>query len=423
MANTLLASRTAQATGLLRFDVTAAGSLAAPRLGGSVSLAGGGFIDPQTNLRLQDISLDAALEGQQVVLRSFRAAVPAGGSITAAGTVSLAPGNAADVTVRFDRVRYTDGTFIATTLDGELRLLGPATGGGGVLSGDINLGRTEISVAEGLGANALAVLEEVRHVHTPTGVETTLSRAGLDTPRTPQSTGQRGLETNIRINAPNQIFVRGRGLDVELGGSLRVRGPTNDLAPVGEFTMRRGRLEVLGQRITFDQGSLQLIGNLDPQINFVARTRSGEVTAIITVTGRVSSPEIAFSSEPPLPEDEVLARVIFNRSVANLSAFQIAQLAVAAAELAGGGGGPGILSQLRSATGFDDLDVITEEDGSTAVRAGRYIDDNIYLDVQAETGGETRAQINLDITDNFTVRGSVESDGNSTLGIFFQRDY
>ncbi len=49
--------------------------------------------------------------------------------------------------------------------------------------------------------------------------------------------------------------------------------------------------------------------------------------------------------------------------------------------------------------------------------------DNIYLDVQAETGGETRAQINLDVNDNFTVRGSVESDGNSTLGVFFQRDY
>ncbi len=423
VANTLLAERTAQATGLLRFDVTAAGSVASPRLGGSVALAGGGFVDPQTNLRLQDISLDAALEGQQVTLRSFRAAVPAGGAITASGTISLAAGNPADMTVRFDRVRYTDGAFIATTLDGQLRLNGPTTGGGGILSGEINLGRTEISVAEGLGANAQRVLDEVAHVNTPPGVAQTLLRARVGDPTTPQPSGRRGLTTDIQINAPNQIFVRGRGLDVELGGSLRVEGPTNDLAPVGQFTMRRGRLEVLGQRITFDQGSLKLVGNLDPQIDFVARTRSGDVTAIVTVTGRVSSPEIAFSSEPPLPEDEVLAQVIFNRSVANLSPFQIAQLAVAAAELAGGGGGPGILSQLRDATGFDDLDVVTDETGETAVRAGRYIDDNIYLDVQTETTGDTRAQINLDVTDEFTVRGSVASDGNSTLGIFFERDY
>ena len=110
------------------------------------------------------------------------------------------------------------------------------------------------------------------------------------------------------------------------------------------------------------------------------------MTAIVTVDGRVSSPEIQFSSEPPLPQDEVLARVLFNRATQNLSAFQLAQLAAAAAELAGGGG-PGIMSQLRGATGLDDLDIITEEDGSTAVRAGKYLDENIYLDVQTDTDG------------------------------------
>ena len=70
----------------------------------------------------------------------------------------------------------------------------------------------------------------------------------------------------------------------------------------------------------------------------------------------------------------MLARVLFNRATADLSAFQLAQLAAAAAELAGGGGGPGIMSQIRGATGLDDLDIITQEDGATAVRAGRYIE-------------------------------------------------
>lgn len=422
LANALLADRVAQATGLLRFDLTARGSVAAPQLAGSASLAGGTFIDPLSNVRLQDISLDAGFQGQQVTLRSFRAAVPAGGSISAAGTVSLAAGYDADMRLRFDQVRYTDGSFVATTIDGELRLLGPAAGGARV-SGEINLGRTELSVAEGLGQNALQTLEEIAHVNTPPGVEQTLQRARVGTPGERQDRGGPVYDINVRVNAPNQIFLRGRGLDVELGGSLRVTGSTNDVVPVGQFNLRRGRLDILGQRITFEEGSLRLVGNLDPEIHFVARTRSADVTAIVTVSGRASSPDITFSSVPPLPQDEVLARVIFNRSVANLSPFQIAQLAAAAADLAGGGGGAGIIGQLRSAIGFDDLDIVTDEDGETAVRAGRYIDDNIYLDVQAEVDGDTRAQINLDVTDNFTVRGSVASDGNSTIGVFFERDY
>ena len=143
----------------------------------------------------------------------------------------------------------------------------------------------------------------------------------------------------------------------------------------------------------------------------------------MTVEGRVSAPEITFSSEPPLPQDEVLARVLFNRATADLSAFQLAQLAAAAAELAGGGGGPGIMSQIRGATGLDDLDIITTEEGGTAVRAGRYLNENVYLDVQSDTRGESQAAVNLEVNRNVTARASVGSDGNTTFGVFFERDY
>jgi len=424
IANALLEERTAQATGLLRFDLHASGAVNAPRLAGSANLEGGTFIDPQTNVRLQDIGLAASFDGQTVTLQRLRATAAQGGEITASGTISLAAGNPADLEANFNGVRYTDGSFASTTIDGRLRLRGPATGGGGVISGRIDLGRTEISVAEGLGGPTLQTLQEVRHVNTPAGVQQTLDRARVGEPNPPQPSGRRGLVADVRINAPNQIFVRGRGLDVELGGALTLTGPIDDIAPVGQFDMRRGRLDILGQRITFDEGSLRLIGNYDPEINFVARTSHGGVTAIVTVTGRVSAPDIQFSSQPPLPQDEVLARLIFNQPVNRLSPFQIAQLAAAAAELAGGGGGgPGILEHLRSATGFDDLDIVTADDGETAVRAGRYIDDNIYVDVEAEASGDTRAQINLDITDDLSIRGSVATDGNTGLGIFFERDY
>ena len=48
--------------------------------------------------------------------------------------------------------------------------------------------------------------------------------------------------------------MRGRGLDAELGGSVRLTGPVTNIQPVGGFSMIRGRLSILGQRITFDEG-------------------------------------------------------------------------------------------------------------------------------------------------------------------------
>ena len=57
------------------------------------------------------------------------------------------------------------------------------------------------------------------------------------------------------------------------------------------------------------------------------------------------------------------------------------------------------------------------------MRAGKYLDDNIYLDVQTDTDGDSRAEINLDLSDSVTARGSVGSDGNTTIGLFYERDY
>jgi translocation and assembly module TamB len=276
-------------------------------------------------------------------------------------------------------------------------------------------------VAEGLGVGGQEMLQQVTHIRPPARVAETLRRASIGAPNTPQA-GRGALTLNLRITAPNQIFVRGRGLDVELGGELRLTGPTNAIVPVGQFDLRRGRLDLIGQRIEFQEGSLQLVGDLDPRINFVARTRSGDVTAIVTVTGRASSPDIVFSSEPPLPEDEVLSHILFNRATQNLSPFQAAQLAAAAAELAGQGGN-GLISQIRQSLGFDDLDIITDEDGDTAVRAGRYLSDEVYLDVQTAADGESRIELTYEINERLTARGSVGSDGNTTLGIFFERDF
>jgi translocation and assembly module TamB len=424
LADAALADRPAQLAGRVEFNVAATGTLADPQLSGPVTIAGATFVDTATNLRLDGIALDAVLQGRSMVVNSFSARSVLGGTISGAGSIGLDPaaGFPLDLQVVLNSFGYTDGTFLSTRLDGALSLTGPIPGGAGQVAGTIDLDVTEISVAEGLGTTGALALEAVDHRNPPPGVRETLARARLDEPTAGRQTGAPGITLDIVVRAPNQIFVRGRGLDVELGGDLRVTGPITDIQPVGEFSLIRGRLGILGQRIDFEEGSLQLVGNLDPVILFVAQTVTDEATAIITVSGRVSQPDIRLSSVPDLPEDEVLALLIFNRSAQQLSPFQIAQLAAAAAELAGAGGN-GLLAQFRGAFGLDDLDIVTEDDGTAAVRAGRYIDDNIYLDVQTGTGGDTRVTINLDVTRNVTARGSVDTDGNSTIGIFYGRDY
>ena len=98
---------------------------------------------------------------------------------------------------------------------------GPLVGGGGMLSGGIDIGRTEISVAEGLGANAQARAGTGDPRPTPAGGAGDAERAQIgDAARRAAERPARGDRRSTCASARrNQIFVRGRGLDVELGGA------------------------------------------------------------------------------------------------------------------------------------------------------------------------------------------------------------
>ncbi len=65
---------------------------------------------------------------------------------------------------------------------------------------------------------------------------------------------------DVVIDAPSRIFVRGRGIDAELGGSLRLTGSTSAPVAIGAFDLRRGRITVLAQRIDFSRGRLTFAG-------------------------------------------------------------------------------------------------------------------------------------------------------------------
>jgi translocation and assembly module TamB len=230
------------------------------------------------------------------------------------------------------------------------------------------------------------------------------------------------IRLNVNVSAPNQIFVRGRGLDAEVGGSVRLTGSISAIQPVGGFRLNRGRLAILGQRVTFEEGMVSLVGDLDPFLDFRARTEGDGITVFVDVTGRVSELDIGFSSSPQLPEDEVLSRLLFKRSMGELTPLQLAKLAGAAAELAGGSN-TSLVDSLRAKAGLADLDIVTGDDGNLAVQAGTYLQDNVYLGVQAGADGKSRVTVNLDLTDDIKAKASAGTDGETSVGVFYEKDY
>ncbi|OXT00686.1 hypothetical protein B7H23_11375 [Notoacmeibacter marinus] len=416
VVNRFLGSRGTTLAGSVRFAGSATGALADPNIAVSVDTDSASLFDPQTNTRLTNIDISATATRQQVVLQGASASLAGGGSISASGTIGLTNGIPADIAIRLNQARYADGEFIAATVNGTITITGSLTNDP-LIAGNIDVVRAEITVPDSFGASV--DIQAVNHINAPADVRATLARAFPGSGgRIPEPAARPSVpRLDITLSAPNQIFVRGRGLDAELGGRLRLTGNTRDIQPVGGFELIRGRLAILGKRITFERGTITFVGDLNPYLNFVASSNADGTTIFIRVQGTVDDLDISFSSDSQLPEDEALALLIFGRGLDQLSPLQLAQLAAAAAELAGNG--PSVLSGVRQAAGLDNLDIVTDSDGNVAARAGTYVSENVYVGVEA--GSESKVTINLDVTDEITVRGAVGTE--SSVGVFYEKDY
>ncbi|MEO0635256.1 MAG: translocation/assembly module TamB domain-containing protein [Pseudomonadota bacterium] len=419
LANRFLADRGATLSGSGSVTASVTGSLSDPRVNGLLSVASGTFVDPLSNLRLNGLNLLASLQGDRISINRANASLSGGGQVSISGGVGLSAGLPADLSINLSEAQYTDGEIFTVRLSAQLAVTGPLASSP-LVGGQINIAEANVTIPGSLGG--AGELLPVVHVNPSQPTLRTLARIEKVTPDGGGNSTGAGPRLDIQINAPNRIFLRGRGIDAELGGSVRIRGPLLNLSPVGSFDLIRGRLSILSKRIVLDEGSVRLTGTLDPQINLLALVQEGEVTAFIRLFGLASNLELNLSSSPELPEDEILAQILFGEGIGSLSPLQIASLATAAASLTNGSSGPGLADQIRQGLGVDDLDVVQDGDGNTAVRAGKYIQDNVYLETQAGAGGG-EASINLDITRNLKAKGSVASDGNSKLGIFYERDY
>ncbi|MQW86020.1 translocation/assembly module TamB domain-containing protein [Sinorhizobium saheli] len=421
LANTM-AEQGFTLTGSANVDLALTGSARAPQIAGRVSTAGGRLVDVRRNLALNDLAADVALDGRQASISRLSANLATGGSIEASGTVGIAAGSGfpADLRIRLNNATYVDGTLFTANLAGDLTLKGPLVSTP-VLGGRLTIRRAAITVPEKLPASLAAI--DIKHRNAPARVREMARDLRKDTSGGAGAKAAGVIAFDLAVHSPGQFFVRGRGIDAELGGDLTIRGNAAQPIVSGGFDMRRGRLEILGKRLTFTEGHIGFGGGLIPTLDLDASSSAGSTTITVNVAGPANNPQVTFSSSPALPQDEILAQLIFNRSLNNLSAFQIAQLASAVSQLAGGGS-TSLLDGLRNKLGVDDLDITTDESGGAQVTAGKYLNDRTYLELQqGSDSASSKAIINLDVGRGVKLKGEAAGDGSAAGGIFFEREY
>ena len=425
LANPLIEADGRRAQGRAVVELGVTGVYSAPRANGTVTVSEADLQDVARGARLSNIASLLRLDGDTLRITRFTARAGRG-TITANGEVGLLqPDMPVDITITARDARPLASDLITADLDADLRVRG-AVATRIDAAGRVQVKHADINIPAGMPPD-VAVLDVRRpgEKHPPPPAKPALV-VGLD----------------VSVDAPRAVFVRGRGLDAEMGGKLQVGGTAAAPEISGGFELRRGTFDLAGASLKFVRGQVGFAGTglqrkLDPTLDFAAETAASGVTARLGVTGLASAPKLVLGSTPELPQDEVLARLLFGVSVKELSPLQIVQIASAVRTLSGsGGGGLNPLAKAQKGLGLDRLSV-SGGDGKSgpSVEAGRYVSRRVYVGARQSTSGATQARVQVDLTRRLKVETTVgsgggtlqgatpETDPGTRIGLLYQREY
>lgn len=401
-------------SGNTNLDASATGNPMAPATSGVLTISGGKLRDSGTGIALQNITLKGRFDNDAIAIDSLTARDARRGTLTANGRLTLAPASwPIDATLKmididpFTRSAAAISTLpvIDGVLDADLRLSGARNSY--LLAGSLGSDKLDITLPATFSSSVpqLNVVEKRQ--------KKTSSVPGLD-----------ALRLDVTANIPRQIFVRGWGLDAEFGGKIAISGTAENPVANGSLQSLRGRYEEFGRKFTLARARLDFIGAIPPSpyLDIIAETKVDGITAQVVLGGSASKPKVTFTSTPALPQEDVLSHILFGKDRANISPTQAIQMAQTLQRFSGGGQGLDPLGKLRSGFGLDDLSVDSNEEGGTSVGAGKYLSDDVYLQVGGgDKGGEAKVQIEL--TPNIKVESEVGQDARAGGGLFWEWEY
>ena len=239
---------------------------------------------------------------------------------------------------------------------------------------------------------------------------------------------ERPWRLDMNVRADNRLTVTGLGINSEWSANLDLGGTVTQPSITGRAELIRGSYDFAGRRFDLERGTIRFQGEtpINPVLDIVAEGGLQGLNATIRVTGRGQKPEIAFTSTPALPQDELLSRLLFGTSITNLSAPEALQLAAAVASLNESGGGLDPINAVRAATGLDRLRILPADISTgqgTSIAAGKYIGRRVYVEVITDGRGYSATQVEYQITRWLSLLSSISTIGRESINVRVSKDY
>jgi len=399
-------------SGPLAVGADISGRLVDPQIRGSLKADGARIESAVTGMVVERIQASGRFSGPRLVLTGINGSTPGGGSVSGSGTVDFSGGRTGlDLNFQADRARLLARDDIAATVTGPIAIR--SGGEGGTISGTLRLNDGRFTLGR---ASAAASVPQLR-----------VRNIGGDADQVIELKQLQPWKLDMEV-AGSPLNVRGLGIDSRWRTDLRIGGSVDAPRLTGRAELIRGDYEFAGRNFRLARGIIRFQGESppDPLLDIRAEAQVQGLDASIIVGGTGLRPEIRFASVPQLPQDELVSRLLFGTSVANLSAPEALQLASAVAALQSGSGSLDPINAVRRAVGLDRLRILPADVATgqkTAISAGKYIGRRLFVEVITDGQGYSATRIEFQVTRWLSILSSVSTIGRTSANVRVSKDY
>ena len=304
-------------SGTLNADTIISGRVGEPQLRGNLNGDNLYYVNRDLGVILDNGSLRSRLNGQQWQIQSllFKRG---NGNINLSGTVGWGGGvPAVDVNAVFDKYGILDKPRRRLTASGNTHFR-YSYKNGIILDGSLKVDEGNF----GFQKSGMPELDDDVVV--------------LGEPKK-ETRDSVPFSMNIDLDLNDKVFFRGEGVDVTLGGRLKLTAqPKQDIQAVGTVAVVKGKYKAYGQDLNITKGTVSFVGPLSrPNLNIRAVRNLSPVGAGVEVLGNLENPRVTLVTNEPMSEKDKLSWLILNRASSGSDGDEAALSTAASAFLAG----------------------------------------------------------------------------------------
>lgn len=404
--------------GTIQFDLGVKGTAAKPDLTGGFSWKHGRFDILKTGSLFSHICAFGIAKGDCLIIESLVASDEKNGAVFIKGKIELKPELDFPFALQIDasRMEVVKYDFAQVTVTGKAELQGNFQKA--KLSGKLLADKALLNLTSDFSSDVPTV--DFIYINHPD-------------PELFKAKTSFVLALDLDVTLPNTGTISGRGLQSNWTGDLKISGTTDAALVYGQIASTTGTFSFANKEFKFTEGSIDCAGDIFSQsrLNILAAADLNNIRAQISLRGSLDKPRLSLQSVPLLPEKEILSRILFNKSITEVSPIQGLQLAQILMSMNGKASKFNVIEKFKNILGIDHIDVSrnesadpSEQNDAVAVQVGKHLSESVFLKLSKDVANAVnRVAIEATLHKNVSVQAEVGDDQEGQMSLMWKYDY